>query len=90
MMSLVSYSDVRPGSIDQLRVINRRYRHGSSRKALGFSIHQRSVVGDREIDTIVKWIDAGRPRRPKDSPPKQWPSGDRFSLEQTLGRRTWW
>jgi len=88
-MSLVSYSDVRPWvrSI-KLRVVNREMPPWFLDKDVGIQhfINDRSL-SDREIDTIVKWIDAGAPLGDtKDlPPPKQWPSGDRFSLEETLG-----
>ena len=88
-MSLVTYADVRPWirSI-KARVVSREMPPWHLDKDVGIQqfINDRSL-SDQEIDTIVKWIDAGAPLGDaKDlPPPKQWPSGDRFFLEQTLG-----
>jgi hypothetical protein len=88
-MSLVTYADVRPWirSI-KLRVVSREMPPWYLDKGVGIQhfINDRSL-SDPQIDTIVKWIDAGAPLGDtKDlPPPKQWPSGDRFFLEQTLG-----
>src|SRR5712691_7578105 len=88
-MSLVTYEDVRPWvrSI-KTRVVNREMPPWYLDKDVGSKkfINDRSL-SDREIDIIVKWIDAGAPRGDmKDMPPpKQWPSGDRFFLAATMG-----
>ena len=46
-----------------------------------------SLTAD-ELDTIVRWVDAGAPRgNPADFPPaKQWPSGERWRVGDLLGR----
>ena len=88
-MSLITYEDTRPWvrSI-KARVVSREMPPWHLDKGVGIQkfINDRSL-SDREIDTIVRWIDAGAPGGDvKDMPPaKQWPSGDRFSLEETLG-----
>ena len=88
-MSLVTYEEVRPWirSI-KARVAGREMPPWHLDKDVGVQrfINDRSLT-DQQIDTIVKWIDAGAPRGDaRDMPPaKQWPSGDRFFLEQTLG-----
>jgi len=88
-MSLVTYEDIRPWvrSI-KTRVVNREMPPWYLDKDVGIQrfINDRSL-SDREIDIIVKWIDAGAPRGDmKDMPPpRQWPSGDRFFLEATMG-----
>lgn len=88
-MSLVTYDDARPWirSI-KARVVSRDMPPWHLDKGVGIQrfINDRSLT-DIEIDTIVKWIDAGAPRGDaKDLPPsKQWPSGDRFFLEDVLG-----
>ena len=42
---------------------------------------------DQQIDTIVRWVDAGAPRgNPADLPPPvEWPNEDQFRLERVLG-----
>jgi hypothetical protein len=88
-MSLVTFEEVRPWvrSI-RARVVGREMPPWHLEKGVGIQrfINDRSL-SDREIDTIVKWIDTGAaPGAVKDMPPpKQWPSGDRFFLEEVLG-----
>ncbi len=88
-MSLVKYEEIRPWlrSI-RARVVNREMPPWHLDKTVGIQrfINDRSLT-DHEIDTIVAWIDAGAPAgASKDMPqPKQWPSGDRFFLEEVLG-----
>jgi len=88
-MSLVTYEEVRPWvrSI-KARVANREMPPWHVDKGIGIQkfINDRSL-SDAQIDTIVRWIDAGAPRGDSRDmpPPKQWPSGDRFSLEDVLG-----
>ena len=88
-MSLVTYEEVRPWvrSI-KARVANREMPPWHLDKGVGIQkfINDTSLT-DAQIDTIVGWIDAGAPRGDvKDMPPpKQWPSGERFFLEDVLG-----
>jgi len=88
-MSLVTYEEVRPWvrSIKP-RVASRDMPPWHVDQGVGIQkfINDRSL-SDAQIDTIVRWIDAGAPGGDmKDMPPpKQWPSGDRFSLEDVLG-----
>jgi hypothetical protein len=88
-MSLITYEEVRPWvrSI-KTRVAGREMPPWFLDKTVGIQkfINDRSL-SDGQIDTIVRWIDAGAPRgEMKDMPPpKQWPSGDRFFLEDELG-----
>jgi hypothetical protein len=88
-MSLVTYEEVRPWvrSI-KARVVGREMPPWHLDKDVGIQkfINDRSL-SDREIDTIVGWIDAGAPRGDaKDMPAaKKWPAGDRFFLEEVLG-----
>jgi hypothetical protein len=88
-MSLVTYEEVRPWvrSIKS-RVVSREMPPWHLDKGIGIQrfINDRSLT-DGEIDTIVKWIDAGAPRGDvKDMPAaRQWPGGDRFFLEDVLG-----
>jgi hypothetical protein len=88
-MSLVTFEEVRPWvrSI-KTRVANREMPPWHVDKEVGVQkfINDRSLT-DTQIDTIVRWVDAGAPRGDmKDMPAaKQWPSGDRFFLEDILG-----
>src|SRR5262245_834312 len=88
-MSLVTYEDARPWirSI-KARVASREMPPWHLDKGIGVQkfINDRSL-SDQQIDTIVRWVDAGAPRGDmKDMPPpKQWPSGERFFLEDELG-----
>lgn len=88
-MSLITYEDVRPWvrSI-RARVVSREMPPWYLDKGVGIQrfINDRSL-SDQQVETIVKWIDAGAPLGDvKDMPPtKQWPSGDRFFLEDVLG-----
>jgi hypothetical protein len=88
-MSLITYEDVRPWvrSI-KTRVVSRDMPPWLLDKNVGIQrfINDRSLT-DQQIDTIVKWIDAGAPRGDvKDMPrAKEWPKGDRFFLEEVLG-----
>jgi hypothetical protein len=88
-MSLVTYEEVRPWvrSI-KTRVANREMPPWHLDKGIGVQkfLNDRSL-SDAEIDTVVRWIDAGAPRgETKDMPaPKKWPDGDRFFLEEVLG-----
>ena len=88
-MSLVTYEEVRPWlrSI-KARVAGREMPPWHLDKGVGIQkfINDRSL-SDAQIDTIVRWVDTGAPRGDmKDMPPpKQWPSGDRFFLEDALG-----
>jgi hypothetical protein len=88
-MSLVTYEDVRPWirSI-KARVASREMPPWFLDRGVGIQhfVNDRSLT-DREIETIVEWIDRGAPLGAlSDLPaPKQWPAGDRFFLETTLG-----
>jgi hypothetical protein len=88
-MSLITYDEVRPWirSI-KTRVANREMPPWHLDVGIGIQkfINDRSL-SDSQIDTIVRWIDAGAPRGDmRDMPAqKQWPSGDRFFLEDALG-----
>src|SRR6187455_708566 len=88
-MSLVTFEEVRPWvrSI-KTRVANREMPPWHLDKGVGIQkfINDRSL-SDKQIDTIVRWIDAGAPRGDvKDMPAaKQWPTGEKFFLEEVLG-----
>ena len=88
-MSLVTYEEVRPWvrSI-KTRVAGQEMPPWHLDKGVGIQkfINDRSL-SETQIETIVRWVDAAAPRGDlKDMPPpKQWRSGNRFSLEDVLG-----
>jgi len=88
-MSLMTFEEVRPWvrSI-KARVASREMPPWHLDKGVGIQkfINDRSL-SDVQIDTIVRWVDAGAPRGDvKDMPPaKQWPTGEKFFLEEVLG-----
>lgn len=88
-MSLVTYEDARPWARSiKTRVASRDMPPWHLDKTVGIQhfINDRSLT-DQQIDTIVRWVDAGAPLgNPRDLPaPRQWPKGDKFQLEEILG-----
>ena len=88
-MSLVSYEETRPWARSiKARVQSREMPPWHLDKTVGIQhfINDRSLT-DAQIDTIVRWVDAGAPLGdPADLPPPvDWPAGDRFELEDRLG-----
>jgi len=88
-MSLLTYEAARPWARSiKSRVVSRDMPPWHLDKTVGIQkfINDRSL-SDTEIDTIVRWVDAGAPRgNAADMPPaKQWPAEDKFQLEATLG-----
>ncbi len=88
-MSLSTYEEVRPWvrSI-RARVVSREMPPWYVDKTVGIQKFINDIsLTDAEIDAVVRWIDAGAPMgNPRDLPSrKQWPSDDRFKLEETLG-----
>lgn len=88
-MSLLTYVEARPWARSiRARVAAREMPPWFLDKTIGIQQFINDVsLSDAEIDTIVRWVDAGAP--PGDlgalPPPRQWPAGDRFRLEETLG-----
>ena len=83
-MSLTTYQEVRPWA----RAIRAKVVAGDMPpwhmdKTIGIQqfVNDISLTAD-ELDTIVRWVDAGAPRgNPADLPPaKQWPSGERWRV----------
>jgi hypothetical protein len=88
-MSLLTYEAARPWARSiKSRVVSRDMPPWHLDKTVGIQkfINDRSL-SDTEIDTIVRWVDAGAPRgNAADMPPaKQWPAEDKFQLEASLG-----
>ena len=79
-MSLVNFEEARPWARSiKSRVASRQMPPWHLDKSVGIQKYQndRSLT-DEQIDTIVKWVDAGAPKGdPKDMPAaKTWPSDD--------------
>lgn len=89
-MPLVTYNDVRPWARSiRTRVVARSMPPWHMDKTVGIQKFKNDgSLTDEQIDTIVRWIDAGAPLGdPRDMPaPKQWPSGETWRLEERLNR----
>jgi mono/diheme cytochrome c family protein len=88
-MSLLTYEEARPWARSiKARVVAREMPPWFLDKTIGIQQFINDIsLTDEEIDTIVRWVDSGAPagdlaRMP---PPREWPSGDRFRLEERLG-----
>ena len=90
-MSLVTYQEVRPWArAIREKVITRLMPPWHLDKTVGIQDFKNDVsLSDAQIDTIVKWVDAGAPLgNPADLPePVQWPADDvwRVASEYGLG-----
>ena len=88
-MSLVNFEEARPWARSiKSRVASRQMPPWHLDKSVGIQKYQndRSLT-DQQIDTIVKWVDAGAPKGdPKDMPPaKTWPSDDIWNYAKIFG-----
>lgn len=89
-MSLVTFADVRPWARSiKTKVADRQMPPWYVDKTVGIQkfANDRSL-SDREIETIVRWVDQGAPQgNLKDlPPPRQWPEGDVWQLASYFGR----
>ena len=88
-MSLVTYEDVRPwAKAIRERVITRQMPPWHIDKTVGIQKFKNDrSLPDAQIDTIVKWVDAGVPKGdPKDiPPPKQWPDESKWNFADLFG-----
>jgi len=89
-MSLTTYAEVRPWA----RAIRTKVVagdmppwHMSKTTGIQKFVNDISLTAD-QIDTIVRWVDAGAPLgNPEDLPPaREWPSGERWRVGDLLGR----
>ena len=89
-MSLTTYQEVRPWA----RAIRTKVVagdmppwHMSKTTGIQKFVNDISLTAD-ELDTIVRWVDAGAPLgNPEDLPPaREWPSGERWRVGDLLGR----
>jgi hypothetical protein len=89
-MSLVTYEETRPWakSIRQ-RVVTRQMPPWHIDKAVGVQKFKNDIsLTDEQIDTIVRWVDAGSPQGDlKDMPaPRQWPADNEWKAAAELGQ----
>ncbi len=89
-MSLVTYEETRPWakSIRQ-RVVSRQMPPWHIDKTVGVQHFKNDMsLSDEQINTIVRWVDAGAPQgNPKDMPPpKQWGAENEWKAAKDLGQ----
>ncbi len=89
-MSLATYQETRPwAKAIKERVIKRQMPPWHIDKTVGIQKFQndRSLT-DAQIDTIVRWVDAGAPPGdPKDLPPPlKWPEDEQWQLAKQFGQ----
>src|SRR5262249_7525178 len=88
-MSLVTYEDARPWAASiRARVASRQMPPWHIDKTVGIQRfkNDRSLT-DEQIETIVRWVEAGSPKGdPGDMPPaKQWPDESKWQLAAKYG-----
>ncbi len=88
-MSLVTYEEARPwAKAIRERVITRQMPPWHLDKTVGIQKFKNDrSLSDAQIDTIVKWVDAGAPKGDlKDMPaPKQWPDESKWNFADLFG-----
>ena len=89
-MSLISYDEVRPWARSiKTRVASRQMPPWHLDKTVGIQHFANDAsLSDRQIDTIVKWVDAGAPLGDaKDMPaPIKWPTENRWEFAPQFGQ----
>src|SRR5437016_6274485 len=88
-MSLVTYEETRPwAKAVRERVVTRQMPPWHIDKTVGIQKFKNDrSLSDAQIETIVKWVDAGAPKGdPKDMPPpKQWPDESKWNFADVFG-----
>jgi hypothetical protein len=88
-MSLVTYEEARPWArAIGLRVGSRQMPPWHIDKTVGIQEFKNDrSLSDQQIDTIVRWVEAGAPKGdPKDMPPpKHWPDESKWQLAAKYG-----
>ena len=88
-MSLLTYEEARPwAKAIRERVITRQMPPWHLDKTVGIQKFKNDrSLSDTQIDTIVKWVDAGAPKGElKDMPaPKQWPDESKWNFASLYG-----
>jgi hypothetical protein len=89
-MSLLTYADVRPWARSvKAKVVAREMPPWFVDTKVGIQQFKNDAsLSDQQIDTIVRWVDAGAPLGdPKDLPAlKQWPNPNTWRLAALMGR----
>ena len=89
-MSLMTYEEVRPWArAIRNKVSQRVMPPWHLDKTVGIQEYQNDIsLSDAQIDTIVRWVDAGAPRgNPADlPPPAHWPDDNVWHLAKKYGR----
>ncbi len=89
-MSLVTYQQARPWARSiKARVLEHQMPPFQIDRTVGVTKFKNDEsLSDGELDTIVKWVDAGAPQGdPKDMPPaKQWPSDQGWNFAKVFGQ----
>jgi hypothetical protein len=90
-MSLVTFADARPFARSiKARVGDRQMPPWQIDRSVGIQKfkNDRSLTDD-QVDTIVRWVDAGAPQGdPKDMPaPKQWPADQGWNFAAAFGQK---
>ena len=90
-MSLMTFAQARPWAKSiKNRVADRQMPPWQIDRSVGIQKfkNDRSLT-DEQLDTIVKWVDAGAPQGdPKDMPPaKQWPDGQGWNFAAAFGQK---
>jgi len=89
-MSLLTYDEVRPWARSiKTRVAARQMPPWHLDKTVGIQQFKNDAsLTDQQIDTIVKWVDAGAPLgNAKDLlPPVKWPNDDRWEFASQFGQ----
>src|SRR5436190_10565854 len=90
-MSLVSFEEARPWARSiKSRVAAHQMPPWHIDKTVGITEFENDrSLSDKEIDTIVKWVDAGAPKGdPKDMPPaKVWPNEQGWNFAKLFGQK---
>jgi len=89
-MSLVTFEEVRPwAKAIERQVETRSMPPWQLDRTVGIQHYQNDPsLSDEQIDTIVRWVNAGAPLGdPKDMPsPKQWPNDNDWQLAKQFGQ----
>src|SRR5215217_4009610 len=89
-MSLMTFQEARPWARSiKARVADRQMPPWQIDRTVGIQKfkNDRSLT-DEQVDTILRWVDAGAPQGdPKDMPPpKQWPDGQGWNFAPVFGQ----
>jgi hypothetical protein len=88
-MSLVTYDETRPwAKAIRQRVLARQMPPWHIDRTVGVQKFKNDMsLSDDQINTIVRWVDAGAPEgNPKDMPPpRKWPTDNAWQAAKTLG-----